>query len=295
MFPGQLESLSREEAAWVDQIKFAVGGQKVSHRNYEWIWTSVQAKIQEVVVRCDSRVFKHLGVLDYKSFEIDAAYMTQEQAESEVRRILATHEFIGKHASTDYHLSSGLNRRRFRFEDRVYGDEVCQLEELCFIRSNAHFPEKVLEIGCGDGKLTLMMAERGAKVMVIDFPGMWAKAAFSLMHAGFKVGLGIRNPDMLGKYDVIFTGPHQLPERWRFDLAVCVHALGEMTKEDAMGYLGLIRDSADSFFTCGYGITNKVPEMIPDLLGWRTVAARYAFYDAWTHPRPMDVMAMFVK
>lgn len=305
MFTGFLESLSDREEDYVSKIKKAVLDQPIASLNYGKIWSRVQGTIYKGVINCDPRVFKHVGVLDYKSFTIDRVGVTQDQAESEVRRILATHEFLGSAVANDcnYYLSFGLNRRRFRFKDNVFGDEACQFEELCFIRSSlGRFPKTVLEIGCGYGKLTQMLVERGAKVVVVDFPGMWAINAFSLMCAGKRVGFGDQAMENMRDFDVVFVGPGSLQDYTlfknfpiRFDLAVCVHALGEMTKEHATDYLQFIKENAEAFFTCGYGIANSIPEKIPEILGWKTVAARYAFYDAWTHPEPKDVMALFER
>ena len=258
-FAGHLEELSEEDARFVSQIN--VGLKVLSQTPDRYTVGAMWAKFNEEMLRislaADPRLYNHIGALSYKTFKpLD---MGLEAVIREVLKVLVVYGHLAPRVQRFDGLLTELNSSFFTLDGHKLNAGLRGIEEWRVIQEKAG-PTKggrVLEIGAGNGQLANLFLRDGAKMVIIDLPGMHARSPYFLYKAGHKVCTydrflqGGRNiEELLRQYDVIYLPPWEAESLTvRFDLAVNVHSLGEMSSEEAVRYLKVIDQTCDRFFS----------------------------------------------
>ena len=258
-FAGHLEELSEPDAKFVAQIK--AGLQTLSEMQDKYTVGAMWAKFNEEMLRsareADPKLFSHIGALSYKTFKpLD---MGLEAVIREVLKVLVIHSHLLSSVQRFDGLLTDLNSSTFTLDGQKLNAGIRGIEEWRIMQEKAG-PTKggrVLEIGAGNGQLANLFLRDGAKMVIIDLPGMHARSPYFLYKAGHRVCTydrflqGGRNlEELFRQYDVIYLPPWEAESLTaRFDLAVNVHSLGEMSVEEAVRYLKVIDKTCDRFFS----------------------------------------------
>lgn len=265
-FTGHRMELEPEDAVFVEEIRKSLAlmrdRQKETGARAGPMWAEHNLRMIENGLKADPRLYSHAGALDYKSFSPRSCSL--ELALSQVLRTLLCYEHLSP-AGTDFTgLFTGLNSAYFTVEGQRLNEGIRAHEEkravqpLLDLLETAKSGPRVIEIGAGNGQLPNLFLRAGAKVVVVDLPGMHAQAPFLLhRHSGKRICTYHRFVEMggdvdrvLSEYDLLYLPPWEIGRiQTRFDLAVNVHSLGEMSPEEVAQYLRMIDSQCDSFFS----------------------------------------------
>jgi hypothetical protein len=265
-FTGHLMELEPEDAAFVEEIRKSLAlmrdRQKETGYRAGPMWAEHNLRMIENGLKADPRLYNHAGALGYKSFSPRSCSL--ELALSQVLRTLLCYEHLSP-AGTDFTgLFTGLNSPYFTVEGQRLNEGIRAHEEKRAVQPLLDLLEtrksglRVIEIGAGNGQLPNLFLREGAKVVIVDIPGMHAQAPFLLhRHSGKRICTYHRFIErggdvdrVLSEYDLLTLPPWEIGRiRARFDLAVNVHSLGEMSPEEVAQYLRMIDSQCDSFFS----------------------------------------------
>ena len=258
-FTGHLSELSGEDTRFVEQIK--AGLQVLDRMQGSHAVGAMWAKFNEQMLRnalgADPRMYNHIGALDYKSFR--PLGMGLDAVIREVLKALVIYDHLKFQEQRFDGLFVNLNSPFFTLDGHRLNAGIRAMEEWLIAQEKvgASKIKRVLEIGAGNGQLANLFLREGAKVVVIDLPGMHARAPYFLYKAGHRVCTYDRYLEagrdveaLFRQHDVIYLPPWETESlSARFDLAVNVHSLGEMAMEEVVRYLQLISRSCDFFLS----------------------------------------------
>ena len=273
-FTGHLSELSGEEVRIVSQIK--AGLQVLSQMQDRYAVGTMWAKFNEQMLRnaleADARLYNHVGALCYKTFKpLD---MGLEAVIREVLKILVIYDQLIPHVQRFEGLFVSLNSPFFTLDGHKLNSGIRAVEEWSIVQEKVGSSkmQRVLEIGAGSGQLTNLFLRDGAKVVVIDLPGMHSRGPYFLYKSGHRVctydrylQAGRDVEGLFRQYDVIYLPPWEAESLVvRFDLAVNVHSLGEMAIEEAVRYLQLIDRICDCFISLNTNTRGLDPVRQPE-------------------------------
>ncbi len=280
-FTGHLCDLSPEDAEMVREIREGLRALRKAQgdRGYAAgpMWAKWNDRMLGAALAADPRLYNHIGALNYKSFEPQA--LSLEAVILEVLRTLVLHDYFRERTQDFGGLFTGLNSRHFTLEGCRLNAGLRAIEEklllepvLARARERGGRP-RVLEIGAGSGQLANLLCRGGARMVVIDLPGMHARAPYFLYKSsGLRVCTYSRflslDRDLEGaleRYDVVYLPPWEKEALapLRFDLGVNVHSLGEMSVGEVRGYLALVRESCGHFFSINTSTRDLDPRKQP--------------------------------
>lgn len=266
-FPGHLTELTPEDAAFVDEIRSSLLLLRERQRQVGFkagrMWDHHNGRMIENALQADRRLFSHVGALDYKSFI--PCPRSLEFCLFQVLRALLCYEHLRPPVTDFGGLFTELNSAIFTIDGHAMNEGIRAYEELLALRPvlerlevHGRKPLRVIEIGAGNGQLTNLLLREGATGVVIDLPGMHAQAPFLLhRHSGKRIctyhrfaELGYDVERALLEHDLLYLPPWEIGRlRSRFDLAVNVHSLGEMSPSEVAEYLRFIDTQCDTFFS----------------------------------------------
>lgn len=265
-FTGHLLELEPADTAFVEEIRSSLvllrDRQKELSYSAGKMWHDHNLKMMENALGADPRLYNHAGALDYKSFS--PRLISLESALFQTLQTLICCEYLAERQVRFNGLFTGLNSAYFTLDGQRLNEGIRAYEEKWAVQpvlellggSKRGF--RMMEIGAGNGQLTQLFLREGAKVVVIDLPGMHARAPFLLhRHSGKRICTYRRFTEMgsdvdrvLSEYDLLYLPPWETDQiKTRFDLAVNVHSLGEMSGEEVAQYLRLIDARCDTFFS----------------------------------------------
>lgn len=265
-FTGHLAELSPEEAQVVSRIRESLKTlqkvQKEKQAAYGPMWAGHNEQMLSNALGADPRLFNHIGALSYKSFKPQALGL--EAVVLEVLRTLVLQDLLSGSFPEYPGLFTGLNSRTFTLNGKKLSAGLRAFEELSLLQplirkiQPAKGALRVLEIGAGSAQLANLLCREGARMVVIDLPGMHARGPYFLYKSsGLKVctyqqylEMGRDAEKALERFDVLYLPPWEARDLdLPFHLGVNVHSLSEMSPEEASGYLALIRRSCSHFFS----------------------------------------------
>lgn len=266
-FTGHLCDLSPEDAEMVREIQEGLRALRKAQEDKGYstgpMWAKWNNRMLEAALAADPRLYNHVGALNYKSFEPQALGM--EAVMLEVMRTLVLHDYLKEKTQDFGGLFTGLNSRYFTLDGKQLNAGLRTVEEKLLMEpalsraKEKNGRPRVLEIGAGGGQLANLLCRAGARMVVIDLPGMHARAPYFLYKSsGLRVctysrflSLDRDLKEALERYDVVYLPPWEKEALagLRFDLGVNIHSLGEMSVEEARSYLALVRERCDHFFS----------------------------------------------
>lgn len=265
-FTGHLRELSPADA---EQVKDLQGNlrflrEEKIKRGYGAgaMWARFDEEMISNIEKADPRIFNHAGALNYKTFSPQT--LSLESVIEEVLRTLVLYDHLRERVKSFEGLFTGLNSRYFTLDGHRLNADLRAVEEKLILLPaleavrQASRPLRVLEIGAGGAQLAALLLSEGARMVILDLPGMHARGPYRLYkEAGAKIctyqrylELGRDLDRILDQYHVVYLPPWEKESIGiSFDLAVNVHSLGEMEVPEVMEYLRLIGKTCRSFFS----------------------------------------------
>lgn len=273
-FAGHLLELSEDEARFISQIK--VGLKTLSQMQDRYavgaMWAKFNEQMLQNALEADPRLYNHVGALVYKTFKPSS--MGIEAVIREVFKVLVIYDHLAPQVERFDGLFVNLNSPFFTLDGHQLNPGIRAVEERLIVQEKVGSSKtrRVLEIGAGSGQLANLFLRDGTKMVVMDLPGMHARSPYFLYKAGHKVctydrylEAGRDIEELFRQYDVIYLPPWEAESlSARFDLAVNVHSLGEMSLEEVVRYLRLIDRTCDFFFSLNTNTRGLNPALQPE-------------------------------
>lgn len=273
-FTGHLSELSEEDAEFVSQIKagLQVLTQMSDRHAVGAMWAKLNEQMLPVALQADPRLYNHVGALNYKTFQ--PLNMGLEAVIREVLKSLVIYDHLIHQVQQFEGLFANLNSPFFVLDGHKLNAGIRAVEEWLIVQEKvgSSRARRVLEIGAGSGQLANLFLRGGAKMVVIDLPGMHARGPYFLYKAGHRVctyerylKAGRDIEEIFRHDDVIYLPPWEAESLGvRFDLAVNVHSLGEMSMEEVVRYLQLIDRTCDFFVSLNTNTHGLDPARQPE-------------------------------
>ena len=265
-FTGYLLGLSKEDAGIVQEIRESLSElQRMKQQQQysaESTWKGFDDATLPNILSADPRLFNHIGALNYKTCAFHPPSM--EALILEIVRLSALYGHLSSRGGSFEGLYTGLNSPFFTLDGHRLNSGLRAYEEKGVLQPLLDEIKRkkgkltVLEIGAGDGQLANLLLREGAKYVVIDLPSMHARAPYFLYKNAKArlctyrryVQLNRNLEKALTDYDVVYLPPWEAGTlNHRFDLAVNVHSISEMSPAEVSSYLKIIQGACDYFFS----------------------------------------------
>ena len=271
-FSGYLTNIAKEDALFIEEIKESIKilktEQAIKNYGYGKMWTSSDRKLLTQALEADPRLYNHFGAMSYRSF----IFLINHQIENIIEDIILIQtlfDYLCSHFETFDGLYTSLNAPYITMNHHKLTTGLKSYEDKMIIDKHIkpfltkNSPLMILEIGAGTGQLAALFLKEGAKYVIIDLPGMHAKAQYFLYKCGGArvctyaryLDLGRDLKKALELFDVVFLPPWEKGNiNCQFDLTINERSLSEMDIEEAYAYLKLIQKTSRYFFCLN---TNK--------------------------------------
>ncbi len=322
-FTGLLMELAPTDEAFVKEIRDNLAlldkHQEAGATKIGPMWRDYNRRMIQSILQADPRLFNHMGALSYKTFTPKNPDLSLALRQVLCARMAYDH--LSPEQQKFEGIFTGLNHPHFTWENHRLSEGIRAYEHMRILQSvlqNLRVERKtpkVLEIGAGNGQLAALFLREGAKVVVIDLPGMHTQGPF-LLHklAGARVCLWKRYLELerniekvFSEYDLLYLPPWEASRiESGFDLAANVYSLGEMSPPEVNGYLSLIRKTCDTFYSVNTtlrGLDRKrQPEYqenstlsFNDQLQMRICKTGMLLYDTLLHRTPHYAYAVYSR